>query len=213
MRLPSGIWYWTVVDENYAVVPDADAFLRHVRFGRDQEELTTRTYAGHVALFLRWCARTGRDWRVAAEEFVLFLVWLKFGSKEATGVDRPAGHGLVLAGPGAEPARQLARIQNVVTGVRQFLLHGVGGSRAPVMTSTCERSGMVVCVVPMSRWSGYHIWRTWESAPGGRRCRGHGRSCGSPARPPGTPGQAAVRSSSGIGTAVRRGTAFVIAVR
>ncbi|MFF0537113.1 hypothetical protein ACWDF1_11400 [Streptomyces coelicoflavus] len=112
MRLPSGVRYWTVVDENYVVVSDADAFLRHVRFGRDQEELTTRTYAGHVALYLRWCTRTGRDWRAAEEEFGLFLIWLKFGSKEATGVDRPTGPGLVLAGPGAEPARQPARIQN-----------------------------------------------------------------------------------------------------
>lgn len=131
MRLPSGVRYWTVVDENYAVVPDADAFLRHVRFGRDQEELTTRTYAGHVSLYLRWCARTGRDWRAGAEEFGLFLVWLKFGSKEATGIDRPTGPGLVLAGPGAEPARQPARVQNVVTGVRQFLLHGITTKAVP----------------------------------------------------------------------------------
>jgi len=27
--------YWTVLDDELAVVEDADAFLRHVRFGRD----------------------------------------------------------------------------------------------------------------------------------------------------------------------------------
>ncbi len=66
VQLPSGVRYWTVVDDDLAVVPEADAFLRYVRFGRDQAELTTRTYAGHIALYLRWCIRTGRDWRVAA---------------------------------------------------------------------------------------------------------------------------------------------------
>ncbi|MGW2113314.1 hypothetical protein [Streptomyces sp. NPDC001948] len=83
------------MDEDLAVVPEADAFLRHVRFGRDQAELTTRTYAGHIALYLRWCIRTGRDWRVAAPELGMFIVWLKFGTKQVTGIDRPSGSGLV----------------------------------------------------------------------------------------------------------------------
>ncbi|WP_432137175.1 tyrosine-type recombinase/integrase [Streptomyces sp. bgisy154] len=131
VRLPSGVRYWTVVDENYAVVPEADAFLRHVRFGRDQAELTTRTYAGHVALYLRWCARTGRDWRVAAEELALFVVWLKFGTREITGIEPPAGSGLVYPGPGAEPAREPARVRNVLAGVRQFLLHGISAKAVP----------------------------------------------------------------------------------
>ncbi|MFD8979610.1 hypothetical protein [Streptomyces sp. NPDC059564] len=62
---------------------------------------------------------------MAAEEFGLFLVWLKFGSKETTGIDQPAGYGLVLAGPGAQSALQPARIGNVAAGVRQFLVHGI----------------------------------------------------------------------------------------
>ncbi|MFJ5900464.1 hypothetical protein ACIQFZ_34715 [Streptomyces sp. NPDC093064] len=131
VRLPSGVRYWTVVDEDFVVVPEADVFLRHMRFGRDQAELTTRTYAGHVALYLCWCERTGRDWRVTAEDLGLFLVWLKFGSKEATGVDQPSGWGLVLPGPGAEAVRQPARIENVLTGVRQFLLHGISVKAVP----------------------------------------------------------------------------------
>ena len=39
VRLPSGARYWTVLDENLAVVVEADVFLRHVRFGRDGSEL------------------------------------------------------------------------------------------------------------------------------------------------------------------------------
>jgi hypothetical protein len=61
VRLPSGVRYWTVLDEGLSVVGEADAFLRHVRFGRDGSELTTRAYAGGIALFLR-CARSAWHW-------------------------------------------------------------------------------------------------------------------------------------------------------
>ncbi|MER0443292.1 tyrosine-type recombinase/integrase [Streptomyces sp. Edi4] len=131
VQLPSGIRYWTVMDEDLTVVQEADAFLRHVRFGRDQAELTTRTYAGHIALYLRWCIRTGRDWRVAAAELGMFIVWLKYGTKQVTGIDRPSGSGLVHPGPGAEAVREPARIQNILTGVRQFLLHGITSKTVP----------------------------------------------------------------------------------
>ena len=56
VRLPSGARYWTVLDEELAVVAVADSFLRQVRFGRDGAESTTRAYAGSIALFLRWCS-------------------------------------------------------------------------------------------------------------------------------------------------------------
>src|SRR5260370_42215472 len=58
VRLPSGVRYWTVLDEELAVVPVADSFLRQIRFGRDGAESTTKAYAGGIALFLRWCARS-----------------------------------------------------------------------------------------------------------------------------------------------------------
>ncbi len=45
VRLPSGARYWTVLDEDLAVVAVADGFLRHVRFGRDGAESTTKSYA------------------------------------------------------------------------------------------------------------------------------------------------------------------------
>jgi integrase/recombinase XerD len=59
VRLPSGARYWTVLGENLTVVPVTDSFLRYVRFGRDGAELTTKNYAGSIALFLRVPGRGG----------------------------------------------------------------------------------------------------------------------------------------------------------
>jgi hypothetical protein len=59
VRLPSGERYWTVIDERYRPVPEADDFLLHLRLGRDYAESTTQAYARSVALFLQWCARVG----------------------------------------------------------------------------------------------------------------------------------------------------------
>ncbi|MEV7244479.1 hypothetical protein AB0N92_24990 [Streptomyces sp. NPDC093248] len=47
------------------------------RFGRDQAESTTRTYAGAVALYLTWCRCTGRDWTTAAGRLGSFMFWLR----------------------------------------------------------------------------------------------------------------------------------------
>lgn len=46
VTMPSGVRYWTVLDDDLVVVPVADGFLRQVRFGRDGAELTTKSYAG-----------------------------------------------------------------------------------------------------------------------------------------------------------------------
>lgn len=120
VRLPSGARYWTVVDGGLAVVPTADRFLREERFGRDRAELTTKAYAGGIALFLRWCQSTGRDWRTAATDLTLFIVWLKYA---ASGEDGTAGR--VLAGPGATPVRGARRINRVLVAVRLFLASAV----------------------------------------------------------------------------------------
>ena len=61
VRLPSGARYWTVLDEDLAVVAVADGFLRHVRFGRDGAESTTKSYAHSIALFLRLVCPDGPD--------------------------------------------------------------------------------------------------------------------------------------------------------
>jgi len=48
VRMPSGVQYWTVTDSDLRVVPAADAYLRHVRFGRDAADSTTKAYAGEA---------------------------------------------------------------------------------------------------------------------------------------------------------------------
>jgi integrase/recombinase XerD len=116
VRLPSGAGYWTVLDEELAVVPFADAFLRHLRFGRDGAESTTRAYAGAIALFLRWCARTGKDWQAGAEQLGLFMTWLAHAGPAASGIDAEPG-AVVLAGPGAVPVRSARRVNAVLTAV------------------------------------------------------------------------------------------------
>jgi integrase len=130
VRLPSGARYWTVLDENLAVVEEADAFLRHVRFGRDGAELTTRSYAGGIALFLRWCARTGRHWHAGVEQLGLFITWSRHAGPQVSGAELLAG-GQVLAGPGADPVRGPRRINGVLTAVRGFVAHAVTSGQAP----------------------------------------------------------------------------------
>src|SRR5664279_4175 len=46
VRMPAGKRYWTLLDDDLEPVVEADEFLRHLRFGRDAAESTTRTYAG-----------------------------------------------------------------------------------------------------------------------------------------------------------------------
>src|SRR5271169_1578639 len=100
VQLPSGARYWTVLDGELTVVPAADSFLRQVRFGRDGAESTTRSYAGSIALFLRWCGRTDRDWQAGAAQLGLFITWLLHAGPERSGAGVLAG-AAVLAGPGS----------------------------------------------------------------------------------------------------------------
>lgn len=130
VRLPSGVRYWTVLDEDLAVVEEADAFLRHVRFGRDGSELTTRSYAGSLALFLRWCARTGRHWHAGVGHLGLFMIWLRHAGASVSGAEAVSG-GQVLSGPGTDPVRGERRINGVLTAVRGFVTHAVTAGTAP----------------------------------------------------------------------------------
>jgi site-specific recombinase XerD len=130
VRLPSGTRYWTVLDEDLAVVPAADSFLRQVRFGRDGAESTTRAYAGGIALFLRWCARTGRDWQAGIGQLGLFMTWLLHAGPDVPGIDVKAG-AVVMAGPGSRPARSARRVNAVLAAVRGMALHAVAEGAAP----------------------------------------------------------------------------------
>ncbi len=131
VRLPSGARYWTVVDDELVVVPEADAYLRHVRFGRDGSELTTKSYAGAVALFLSWCARTGRHWHAGVEQLGLFMTWLTHAESEPSAAVGREGLAEVLAGPGRRPVRAARRVNVVLTAVRGFVVHAVASGTAP----------------------------------------------------------------------------------
>src|SRR6478609_495788 len=123
VRLPSGARYWTVLDEDLAVVAVADGFLRQVRFGRDGAESTTKSYAHSIALFLRWCARSGRTWQAGAEQLALFMTWLAHAGPAVSGAE--ATTTVVVAGPGGVPARGARRINGVLTAVRAMVVHAV----------------------------------------------------------------------------------------
>jgi len=129
VRLPSGARYWTVLDEDLAVVPVADGFLRQVRFGRDGAESTTKAYACAIALFLRWCTRSGRTWPAGAEQLGSFMTWLRHAGPQVSGAGGAAE--VLLAGPGAGPARSARRVNAVLTAVRQMVVHAVAAGEAP----------------------------------------------------------------------------------
>jgi len=130
VRLPSGVGYWTVLDEDLTVVAVADGFLRQLRFGRDGAESTTKSYAHSIALFLRWCAGTGRSWQAGVEQLGLFMVWLAHAGPSASAAGARAGAGVVLPGPGATPARGARRVNGVLTAVRSMVVHAVAAGQA-----------------------------------------------------------------------------------
>ncbi len=139
VRMPSGARYWTVLDSDLQVVPAADSFLRQVRFGRDGAESTTRSYAYSIALFLRWCARSGRTWQSGVEQIGLFMMWLAHAIPAAPG---EAG-GALLRGPGASPARGARRVNAVLAAVRGMTVHAVaegtaGGHLVPVLYEVAD---------------------------------------------------------------------------
>jgi site-specific recombinase XerD len=124
--LPSGQRYWTVLDEDLQVVGVADEYLRHLRLGRDAAESTTKAYAHSTALFLRWCARSGRSWQAGVEQFALFMTWLAHARPS---VDDAAS--VVVAGPGAAAVRCPSRINGVLTAVRGMVVHAVATGHGP----------------------------------------------------------------------------------
>jgi integrase len=132
--LPSGARYWTVLDDNLVVVAEADSYLRHLRLGRDAAELTTRSYAGSISLFLQWCALTERHWYAGVDRLGLFITWLRYASPETSGGDSRSvdqARAVVLAGPGMEPVRGARRINAILTAVRGFVEFSVSCGDAP----------------------------------------------------------------------------------
>ena len=131
VKLPSGVRYWTVVDDALVVVEDADAYLRHLRLGRDAAELTTKSYAGAIALFLRWCELRGLHWQTGVEHIGLFMTWLRHAAEAPSGSGDGQGMAELLAGPGARPVRAARRVNVVLTAVRGLVIHAVVAGAAP----------------------------------------------------------------------------------
>jgi len=131
VKLPSGVRYWTVVDDALVTVGDADAYLRHLRLGRDAAELTTRSYAGAIALFFRWCDLRGLDWQAGVEHIGLFMTWLRHATGPTSASGDGEGVGELLAGPGARPVRSARRVNVVLTAMRGFVAHAVATGAAP----------------------------------------------------------------------------------
>ncbi len=125
VRMPSGTRYWTVVDDDLVSVDEADRFLRELRLGRGRAETTTKAYAEGICLFLTWCLLTKRDWRTAAQDMGLFMLWLRW--TPGNGGERR----VVVPGPGSKPVRTDGRINKVLTAVRGFLAHGVVNKSVP----------------------------------------------------------------------------------
>ncbi|MFF1392569.1 site-specific integrase [Streptomyces sp. NPDC058287] len=86
------------------VVEAPDRFLREMRLARRRAETTTKAYAEGLSLFLRWCGNTERDWRTAARDMGLFMLWLRW--TPGNGGQRRT----VVPGPGARPVRSDGRI-------------------------------------------------------------------------------------------------------
>lgn len=100
VRLPSGVAYWTVLDDDLQVVAEADAYLQQLRFGGDGAESTTKAYAGALALYFRWCAKTGQHW-ASADRLGSFMTWLKHTPSRPAGRSRLVReHGRCVASGG-----------------------------------------------------------------------------------------------------------------
>jgi integrase/recombinase XerD len=127
VELTDTLAYWTVVDQDWAPVPVADAFLRHLRLGADRAEGTTRTYAGDLACYLDWCQASGRDLVAGARSLAMFVAMLK-----TTPVAR--------AGSGQGRARGPGRINHLLAAVRELYKHAVadGTLDASVLVSLFE---------------------------------------------------------------------------
>lgn len=112
VELTATLAYWTVIDDGWQPVSIADAFLRHLRLGVDRAEGTTRSYAGDLALFLRWCEATQRDLDAGVRALGSFVGWLR-----TTPVER--------RGAGVGRVRSPGRINHVLVAVRELAKHAV----------------------------------------------------------------------------------------
>lgn len=107
--LPSGVSYWSVVDERFDLVPAFDRFLFEERVARGRSEKTTAQYASGLVEFGSWAAERGLlgDLVACARNLGMFQLHLR-----TTPISR---HGRGRGG-----ARSNDRVADVMSCVRSF---------------------------------------------------------------------------------------------
>jgi integrase/recombinase XerD len=119
--LPSGVRYWSVVDERFELVAMFDVFLFEERVSRDRSEKTTGQYASNLVEFAAWASERGllRDLVACAKNLGMFQLHLRTSPI----VRRGRGHGR---------ARSNDRVSDIMSSVRSFYRHqgaARGGAR------------------------------------------------------------------------------------
>ncbi|MEV0133705.1 site-specific integrase [Dactylosporangium sp. NPDC050688] len=96
----SGAVSWTVVGDDLLPVPAVEAFLSYLA-AVERSPLTVRTYAHDLAVYFRFLAERGVDWRRASLDLLSgYIFWLR----------RPASNVVVL------DVEQSRRAPRTVTG-------------------------------------------------------------------------------------------------
>ena len=105
VTLPSGVRYWTVVDDGYRVVGDADEYLQHLRSARIARRARRRHMPSRSPCICGGASRSERDWRTGAERLGGFITWLKHTPSDP---DAP------VSGPGIKDVRGPGRINRIL---------------------------------------------------------------------------------------------------
>ena len=112
--LPSGVRYWSVVDERFELVAMFDAFLFEERVSRDRSEKTTGQYASNLVEFASWARERDLlgDLVACAKSLGMFQLHLRTSPI----VRRGRGHGR---------SRSNDRVSDIMSSVRSFYRHQV----------------------------------------------------------------------------------------
>jgi hypothetical protein len=78
VEVAAGLAYWSLLaGPLLSPVEPVDHFLRHLRFGRNAAESTTKSYAGHLKRFELWRVAAGMSWEQAARDIARYLIHLR----------------------------------------------------------------------------------------------------------------------------------------
>lgn len=118
--LPSGVRYWSVVDERFELVEMFDAFLFEERVSRDRSEKTTAQFASNLVEFAGWAAQRESlgDLVACAQRLGMFQLHLRTVPISRRG----RGHGR---------ARSSDRVNDIMSTVRGLFRHQVRRGLVP----------------------------------------------------------------------------------